>query len=1348
MIAWLLAACESAPDYGPDLALELQGVADANVVHGVLPIRVRWPAGAGGGRLELRVDDELLATVENQDLAFDWNTTRSRDGEHVVTASFLDGRRRLSVVSAVPWVSNEGTGPDDLRWASPLGASACGELTLEMLGDIVAAEWITGGSTLGRATQRPFRAPWSTQGLAGEVTAVVGRGRLADGRELQRAALLDIEPVEDCDVPPVATLAERHYGGWSTGTIEVDALDDVGVTRCTLWVDGAVVAVDTSWPWFEGVRLEDGAHDIGVLVEDTGGQSFRTEAQVVVDGTPPEILLLSPGPGETVRGVVEIEAEVVDASAATLTAIVDGEGLVAQAEGRWSFDSREYAEGEVLLSIEAIDAAGNAASLDVPLVIDQLPEVVILEPAEGAALDGVVLVSARARDAGGTATLAVVTPAGLLGIDTGGTILAPWDACASPPGAQVLVATATDLGGNWSEAEVHVRVAAIPEVEIDAPAEPLPPGALVTGRLAGGTGAVRLSLEVDGVVRGRAGVVGGAEACGLSCPERCDTFAGALDTWELAEGSHELAVVATDLAGNVGRATTSFRVETDQDGDGHVDVAWSALGDDCDDDDPDVRPSATEACDGLDNDCNGATDEGFDDDGDGYGDGTWCPSPADCDDADPAVNPSAVDTCDLVDNDCDGFIDAANSAPLLSYVLGAPDRHSDELISLSGNVIVPTQYLFIEGVQVYVDPGGVAGATLYILEEREDVHIFDVIAAQASTLSGGADWHAFEIDALLAPDRQYFIALDRELPVQDYVGENLDGFSVFECDGHLFSRDEGANTTWEWDDTQGTYAYTQTRDGCNFHHRYDLRRVWASDLDQDGDAYTPYCGDCDDEDETRSPIATEACDWIDQDCDGAVDEDFDADADGYGDCNECDDGDATVNPDAAEACDDATDQDCDGFAPRCQSYGAWAIDVVAGELPGSAGREALGSGVALADFDDDGDIDLAVGAPGAEGTLSNSGIVSIWYAAGGGRGAANASLEGPSAGAEAGAVLDVGDLGGDGIDDLALGAPAEDTYGAGAGAALLRAGSRTTPLSSTRFTFYGATAGDAAGAAVCIIPDLNTSSRGLAIGAPGRDDDEADAGELYIVSASKTGAVTRTGASYRIVGMQAGGRLGSAITEGDIDGDGNSDIVVGEPGAGAGAAYLFEGISSGDTENADLSWSGEGDGDELGASLAFVGDVDGDGLDDLALAAPTSSGGYAEGGTVYLVSSGDPDQATPSLRRQWGSEAQDHAGATLAPAGDVDGDGFADVLVGAPEAGSDDRGAAWLAWGPWTGGSYLDLGGNIRLDGRSRDDVLGTALAGGADVDGDGYDDFVLGSPGDDATAWDAGSAWLFTEIP
>ena len=155
---------------------------------------------------------------------------------------------------------------------------------------------------------------------------------------------------------------------------------------------------------------------------------------------------------------------------------------------------------------------------------------------------------------------------------------------------------------------------------------------------------------------------------------------------------------------------------------------------------------------------------------------------------------------------------------------------------------------------------------------------------------------------------------------------------------------------------------------------------------------------------------------------------------------------------------------------------------------------------------------------------------------------------------------------------------------------------------------------------------------------------------------------------------------GSSAAVNYVDGDGRDDILLGvylndDGGDGAGKAYLFLGASLGgdttiDLADADYSFVGEAEGDYAGISVSSAGDVDGDGLDDILIGAFINDDGGKDSGKAYLILSASlGDEATTDLAYAdyslIGENAGDRAGSGVANAGDVNGDGRSDILVGA-----------------------------------------------------------------------------------
>jgi hypothetical protein len=350
-------------------------------------------------------------------------------------------------------------------------------------------------------------------------------------------------------------------------------------------------------------------------------------------------------------------------------------------------------------------------------------------------------------------------------------------------------------------------------------------------------------------------------------------------------------------------------------------------------------------------------------------------------------------------------------------------------------------------------------------------------------------------------------------------------------------------------------------------------------------------------------------------------------------------------------------------------------------------------------------------------------------------------------------VSGAGDLDGDGISDLVVGAYNESVGAEHAGAAYLvtaadlAAADPTVDQELPTIGHQVSGNGSYSGAGSTVAGGEDVDGDGLSDVLVAAFHNPADTGfnGVHVLSAPSPGAGGSSSVDDALstFACDDSGWGGTAAFAGDLDADGRTDVAVGCPGDGAGGSvYVFDGGSAGPHGRSDATSAYEYsvDGYYGGSILAPLGDVDGDGIEDLGV------GGYAhdsEGTFGYAWVLVDHAAGAYRLEDQAhtlrGESIGDYAGTSTAGAGDADGDGLDDVLVAVPHSdlGADNGGAVSLLSGvAWTAGAETTLPDAVTatLYGEAVDGGAGADLASAGDIDGDGQRDFLL--RGWDATGW------------
>ena len=623
---------------------------------------------------------------------------------------------------------------------------------------------------------------------------------------------------------------------------------------------------------------------------------------------------------------------------------------------------------------------------------------------------------------------------------------------------------------------------------------------------------------------------------------------------------------------------------------------------DCDDTRSSVNPGAAEVCDDLDNDCDVSIDESAvdrdtfyaDADNDTFGDAASttlaCTAPpgfvadsTDCDDGRATTFPGASERCDDLDNDCDSTIDESPIDPTTWYLDTDGDGFGDSSVS-TATCDAPTAYVADDGDCDETDDAVNPGAAEVCGDSTDNDCDATTNCAPEGLVTSAAD---YRYDGAAASDA---FGTGLAHGYGDYDGDGVYDFAI----GAETFDTTGTNNrgrTYVFNGTSGTFpsvlasASTTISGGDDDGSRSGYALAWLPDIDGDGD----------DELLVASRLRN-----------------------------------ASSLTDAGSV-----------FLMRGGTTGALLTTAAVTTFNGTTADDYLGSSLASGDVNDDGGVDVLIGATEWNaGTADAAGTAALFFGAASSTPfsttetytGADVVITGSAASDFLGeSVAVLGDLDGDGADDLAVAAYGYDGSASNAGAVFVLHGGSGLSSSYTAATvdtvINGAVASDRFGYSLAALGDTDGDGYDdFAVGADNADNAAADAGAVYVFTDDPAaGSVSATTASAVITGARASDFAGRSLSGGcDVDGDATPDMLVAATGydngttSGVGAVYWVTGPFVSGSLSAAPFQHGANASDAFGARVACIGDVNADGYDDTLGTSLAADYSASNSGSVWL----------------------------------------------------------------------------------------------------------------------------------
>jgi len=418
------------------------------------------------------------------------------------------------------------------------------------------------------------------------------------------------------------------------------------------------------------------------------------------------------------------------------------------------------------------------------------------------------------------------------------------------------------------------------------------------------------------------------------------------------------------------------------------------------------------------------------------------------------------------------------------------------------------------------------------------------------------------------------------------------------------------------------------------------------------------------------------------------------------------------------------------FTNGGQAGAGWGWSVAtAGDVNGDGYSDII----AVADRYDNGQVDEGK-AWVYHGTPAGAASVPAW------------SAETNQASAQISAAASAGDVNGDGYSDVIIGSYLFDGGQSNEGRTFLYLGSESGLLASPSWTSEPDQASAWFGYSAASAGDVNGDGYGdVIVGADGWDNEDISEGRawLYLGSSGGLGAP-----AWSVEGNQEGAHLGSSVaTAGDVNGDGFSDVLIALPAydngeSNEGVVWVFHGSDGGIGASPSRVIEANQTDASFGTRVATAGDVNGDGFSDVIVGATGYDGGQQEEGKAFVYHGGATGLAALAAWTTESDQALAQLGWAVATAGDLNGDGYSDVVVGAHfyDNGENNEGKVWVYHG-----SPAGLGAPVwSTEGGQAGAVYGISVGTAGDVNGDGFSDLIVSAADYDYAFNGEGAVWIF----